>query len=257
MPPLSNITLMQPVSTSLDAPPPISARRFRSLSMGSASSAELCSCLISETMNPPSFAPTKMMETKQPAEETTTKQRHKVSFNPRVRVIETHYVVDEHHSVEGKHKASIFDPSTTWYTNQEIDEFQKHAFRCIRRFQRSWQMSKDECLRGLESQTTKCTATKVRIHVYKDLLLAKKDATKRLVTKSPQKVRHMMCVILRASEQDALELAQMDALEAEKYQQNLPDSESEEEGFKCFLWDLPRWLVPKNNKTPAIVDVPI
>ena len=219
MPPLSTITLLQTSAS----PSPICSSRRKSLSLGS--SAEFCTT------------------------EEKLKQATRVSFNPRVRVIETHYSETSQH---------IFDPSKTWFTEQDIDEFSKSAFHIIQRFQRSWHLREEDCLRGLESQTTKCTATKVRIHVYKDLLLAKKDFTKRMLEQSPGKVRHMMCLILKQAEQEALELAQLDAQEALNYQLGIQEdlkeeSSLQEQPFKCFFWELPKWLAPK--RTPVLEDV--
>mmetsp|Transcript_40890 Transcript_40890/g.98604 ORF Transcript_40890/g.98604 Transcript_40890/m.98604 type:complete len:247 (-) Transcript_40890:456-1196(-) len=197
----------------------------------------------------------------QPVQE-PEKSKRGVSFNPQVLVIQPVYHLDAKEEEQNKKRNQFsnnnrFAKSQTWYTDQDIDTFQKNAFFTIKRFQRNWNIGQDDCLRGLEAQTTKCTATKVRINVYKDLVLAKKDMPKRMIAKSPTKTKQIVGVILKASEQDALELAKKDALDALLYQQE-PDEDNDNQGFKCFFWDLPKWMT-SNNKGPAIVpaDLPV
>ncbi|CAJ1967785.1 unnamed protein product [Cylindrotheca closterium] len=237
-----------------------------------------------------------VQEQPEPQEEEEVKH---VSFNPKVLVIQPVFLEDSKsnnsknttkpttNSKTSKQSRLLFAKSDCWYTEPDIDEFQKASFLTIKRFQRNWHLTNDDCLRGLESQTTKCTATKVRIKVYNDLVLNKQDTvSKRMIAKSPMKQRQMIGVILKASAQDAYELAQMDAMDAQLYQQekccdtitttttNDDEQNKEQDGFKCFLfWDLPKWLSPKNNHkfidtntaedkndvpaAPAIVDLPI
>lgn len=178
---------------------------------------------------------------------TSSESRKQVSFNPQTMIIQ-----------QTRDKSAFFNnPHATWYTEHDIGNFQRDAYFTIRRFHRQWQMGSNDCLRGLEGQTYKCSATKIRIGVYKELVLAKTDQTRRMIAKNPSRARDMMCIILKASKQDAVELANKDSQEAQRYQD--PALEEEDDQAKCFFWELPKWFRPKwfHNQSPAIVDLPI
>jgi hypothetical protein len=181
-----------------------------------------------------------------------------VSFNPEIRVIETLeeegenyslYYLQHHRQNQHYQRAT---KAKTWYTDTEISIFQQQACDTIRRFQRK-RLSREDCLRGLECQTTRCTASKLRIAFAHDLILNEKR--KREIA-DPNRLSQMLAIITTASEEEALEIARQDAEEARMHhgeKNNSGDDDNDEttsKPFRCFFLEFPTWFLPHSKASP-------
>jgi hypothetical protein len=192
-----------------------------------------------------------------------------VSFNPEIRVIETHdeeeekyslyYHQHHHHPPHHQHHQHYrATKAKTWYTDTEISIFQQQACDTIRRFQRK-RLSREDCLRGLECQTTRCTASKLRIAFAHDLILNEKR--KREIA-DPNRLSQMLAIITTASEEEALEIARQDAEEARLHHHEKNNSGDGDDGettskpFRCFFLEFPKWFLPHSTASP-FQDLPV
>lgn len=160
-----------------------------------------------------------------------------VSFNPEIRVLET------------LSKKECESSSTLWYSQQEIGRFQNRAYDTVRRFQKK-KLCREDCLRGLECQTIRFSASRIRVSLSHDLVL---NETTKFEIAHPGRCAQMLAVINAASEEEALDIARQDAVEAKSYQAQ-GDQDFQVKPFRCFFFDLPAWLVPP-TKAPLISDV--
>ena len=177
------------------------------------------------------------------------KKKRSVTFDMNIHVVE----------VPCRQAYSRREASATWYTDRDLARIERDVIDVMIR-QSSWTLRPGDCVRGLETMTKqgilreRRNRTTSRCAVFAEQLLQQKYGRW-----DQERIRSVYSQALRiiSSGEEAIEMANQDAHDAELYQAEVPQEPrvrrhdrhstrmNEEPIFRCWLFSPPKWLLHK------------
>jgi hypothetical protein len=156
-----------------------------------------------------------------------------VSFNADIQVLQ----------VPTKQEYSLHEASASWYSDQELAKSIRELTEVTRRMNRKTLRSRD-CVRGLEARTTQGfqQQRKNRINSLYSVL-SEQFKQQQLDMTNPNHLRTQYFAGSIHCTKEAIDAARLDAADAQHYQEEDPQDESQ--SYECWFFSPSSWFSPR------------